>query len=77
MCNIDIAILSLMLASEITRIVLGFKRKSSKILSRVWIWAFLTFLFLHFTIQKEKKLEKLSTNWSSDKSSNVNHPKVS
>ena len=62
MCNIDIAILFLMLASEITRIVFGFKRESSKILSKVWIWAFLTFVFLYFTIQKEKQLGKLSTN---------------
>ena len=62
MCNIDIAILFLMLASEITRIVFGFKRESSKILSKVWIWAFLTFVFLYFTIQKEKQSGKLSTN---------------
>jgi len=69
MCDIKIATLFLIPALEITRIVFGFERESSKILLRVWRWAFLTSVFLQFTVWKEKWSEKLSTNQNPGKSS--------
>ena len=62
MCNNDVAMFFLMLASEITRIVFGFERKFSKILLRLQRWAFLTSLSLQFTVRKEIWSGKVSTN---------------
>ena len=61
-CNIDIAILLLILASEITIIVLEFDRMSLAILLSLQRSVSLFHLSLQFTVWKEKWLGKLSTS---------------
>lgn len=68
-CDINIAILFLMLALEMTMIVLKFDSISLKFLSSLWKWAFLIFLSLQFTIWKEKWSGKLSTSLKPEESS--------
>ena len=61
-CKIEVAILFLILASEITRIVLRFEKYLSKILLSLFQRAALALVSLWFTIWKRKQSGNMSTN---------------
>ena len=68
-CKIDIVMLFLILALEMTITMLESDRASSEILSSLQRWASLLSLSLQPTVWKEKWLGKLSTSLNPDESS--------
>ena len=63
MCNMEVAISFLMLASVITRAVWGSEEQQRVTSSSSWLWILLWFFSFLSTKLKEKRLENLSTIW--------------
>lgn len=62
MCTIDVVILFLMLASEMTIVDLGLDIVQRIMLSSLWKWVALLSMSLWFVWLKEKQLEKVLTS---------------